>query len=124
VKVDADTAAFFGKGNAGAPSSGSSLSKAQLRRNYNAKYEAEEAAKAAAAARAAAVYNYFNTPNYMNVTRRSDGSFSTYATTPGGQTEFKGYTPVIRTPRYGSGVGPSYLDWDVYTSSSQSYVRP
>ena len=29
----------------------------------------------------------------MNVTRRSDGSFSTYMTTPGGQTEFKDYTP-------------------------------
>ncbi len=104
--------------------SSSSVSKAQARRNYNAKFEAEEAAKAAAAARAAAVYNYLNTPNYMNVTRRSDGSFSTYTTTPGGQTEFKDYTPVIRTPRYGTGVGPSYLDWDVYTSQSQTIVRP
>lgn len=123
AKIDADTQAFL-HGKAGAPPSGSSLSKAQLRRNYNAKFEAEEAAKAAAAARAAAVYNYFNTPNYMNVTRRSDGSFSTYTTTPGGQAVFKDYTPVIRTPKFGVGVGPSYLDWDVYTSQSQTYTRP
>ena len=73
---------------------------------------------------AAAAYRYYNTPDYVNVTRNSDGSFSTYATTPGGFTQFKDYTPVIRTPRYGIGVGPSYFDYDVYTSQSQSYSRP
>ena len=31
---------------------------------------------------AAAAYRYYNTPDYVNVTRNSDGSFSTYATTP------------------------------------------